>query len=302
MQFREKNKTPMQVDANPLQVKEENYAEPFEVMMVNATDGSTKKGSNASSSKDVALIKADYPDDEENLVDFLQRCKISHSRIMLCPRCIAMFDEEIALKFDGYRPRKFDPRRLPNGKNTLRFVYHDVGAPHTIDEFCKVFTQQGQKTYKPATNILKDIWVKPTRQRGGGQPKWTKINPKMALPSRAKAKATSNMVHVPEGYKGENPMTRTQWRRHQRNKKAQRGASVLKTLTQPPAGKGFEKMANKRSLIEIPLYNNPRGGKTSCTSTILDVERKGEKLASSLDHEMVESNFDDDFDILLGFT
>lgn len=62
---------------------------------------------------------------------------------MICPRCSIVFDEEVTLKIEGSRPRKFNPRRLPKGKNTLRFVYDDVGIPHRLDEYHKVFTQQG---------------------------------------------------------------------------------------------------------------------------------------------------------------
>lgn len=91
----------MQVDVNPSQAEEENYVELFEVMMVNATDGSTKNGSNTGSPKDVDLMNTIYPDAEENLVNFLQRCKISHSKIMMCPRCSVVFDEQVALKIEG---------------------------------------------------------------------------------------------------------------------------------------------------------------------------------------------------------
>lgn len=59
-------------------------------------------------------------------------------------------------------------------------------------------------------------------------------------------------------------------------------------------------MANKRPLPKIPLCTvTPEGEEPALPTSFLEAERKGEKLASSLDDEMVESNFDDDFDILL---
>jgi len=33
-----------------------------------------------------------YPKAEEDLIDFLNRCKISNTNAMLCPRCSAVFD------------------------------------------------------------------------------------------------------------------------------------------------------------------------------------------------------------------
>lgn len=110
------------------------------------------------------------------------------------------------------------------------------------------------------------------------------------------------MAHVPESYKGKNPMTRTKWRHHQRNKKAQKEASSVKTPTHLPARKGVKKMANKGPLLEIPLCTTtPEGEEPTLPTPFLDAKRKGEKLSSSLDDEMVKSNFDDDLDILLDF-
>lgn len=75
---------------------------------------------------------------------------------------------------------------------------------------------------------------------------------------------------------------------------------MLKTQIQPPVGKGVDKMANKTPLLEIPLCTAAQEGEEPALPTpFLDAERKGEKIASSLDDEMVKFNFDDDFDILL---
>jgi len=36
-----------------------------------------------------------YPKAEEDLIDFLNRCKISNTNPMLCPRCNAVFDSDL---------------------------------------------------------------------------------------------------------------------------------------------------------------------------------------------------------------
>ncbi|KEH17078.1 hypothetical protein MTR_0046s0080 [Medicago truncatula] len=50
-------------------------------------------------------VKGAYPKDEEDLVDFLNRCKISNTNAMLCPRCSAVFDKEAAKAIEGFQPQ-----------------------------------------------------------------------------------------------------------------------------------------------------------------------------------------------------
>ncbi|PNX59279.1 hypothetical protein L195_g059610, partial [Trifolium pratense] len=39
-------------------------------------------------------VREVYPNAEEELVDFLNRCKLKNSEVMLCPRCSAVCDKE----------------------------------------------------------------------------------------------------------------------------------------------------------------------------------------------------------------
>jgi len=50
-------------------------------------------------------MKTTYPEAEEDLIDFLNRCKISNTHAMLCPRCSAVFDKEAAKSVEGFRPQ-----------------------------------------------------------------------------------------------------------------------------------------------------------------------------------------------------
>ena len=45
-----------------------------------------------------------YPKAEEELIDFLNRCKIVSSVVMSCPRCSVVFDKEAAKSIEGFRP------------------------------------------------------------------------------------------------------------------------------------------------------------------------------------------------------
>jgi len=44
-------------------------------------------------------MKAAYPTVEEKLIDFLNRCKLENSEVMLCPRCSVVFDKEASKVF-----------------------------------------------------------------------------------------------------------------------------------------------------------------------------------------------------------
>lgn len=63
LQLGEKPK--MQVDTDPLKVEEALYAKPFEVIMVEATDGFDMKAEEG--------LQADYPHADEDLIDFLEK-------------------------------------------------------------------------------------------------------------------------------------------------------------------------------------------------------------------------------------
>jgi len=53
-------------------------------------------------------MKVAYPKDEEDLIDFLNICKISNFATMLCPRCSVVFDKEAAKNIEGFRPCRSD--------------------------------------------------------------------------------------------------------------------------------------------------------------------------------------------------
>jgi len=43
-----------------------------------------------------------YPKAEEQLIDFLNRCKLNNSEVMFCPRCSLVFDKEATKGIDNF--------------------------------------------------------------------------------------------------------------------------------------------------------------------------------------------------------
>ncbi|AES87910.2 hypothetical protein MTR_4g037440 [Medicago truncatula] len=55
--------------------------------------------------------KAAYPMAEEELIDFLNRCRLKNYEVMLCPRCSSVFDKEATKSL-----KKFIPESKKRGK------------------------------------------------------------------------------------------------------------------------------------------------------------------------------------------
>ena len=50
-------------------------------------------------------LKTTYPTAEEELIDFLNRCKLRSSEVMLCPRCSVVFEKEATKGLKGSTPK-----------------------------------------------------------------------------------------------------------------------------------------------------------------------------------------------------
>ena len=109
-QFGDKPKTPMKIDSDPLQVEEANLVEPVETMVVEADTAKVVHIRDAMKlcSHEVMMVHIDdnldtqvkevtkweydqkmeevFPNAGEDLVDFLNKCKLEDTEVMLCPR------------------------------------------------------------------------------------------------------------------------------------------------------------------------------------------------------------------------
>lgn len=93
LKFAGKAKTLMQVDFDPLQIKDTNNVKPLKCLMLKATE-SPGVAMEVSDSEYDEKVKVIYLNVEEELVDFLNRYKLKGSEVMLCPRCNIMFDRK----------------------------------------------------------------------------------------------------------------------------------------------------------------------------------------------------------------
>ncbi|KEH16120.1 hypothetical protein MTR_0319s0030, partial [Medicago truncatula] len=145
-------------------------------------------------------IERAYPKAEEDLVDFLNRCKISNTNAMLCPRCSAVFDKEAAKAIEDSQPQtKWKGKRKDN---RLKFNFSKRGVPYKDHSAGNSQKRNWRGTFNPSAKSPTDTWVFSGGRKSGKQ-----------------------------------PMTRTQWRRYQRQKKA----TALQDITNVDKGEGKQK-------------------------------------------------------------
>lgn len=105
--------------------------------------------------------------------------------------------------------------------------------------------------------------MKPLNKRGVSHPKWNEVNPKAGIPRDKSQKEAKGKSHVCSTYKGKNPMTHIEWRRHQRKKKDEREAltrecEALGEKHDVVASKPGERTYSKRLHKEERLHLVPK--------------------------------------------
>jgi hypothetical protein len=189
----------------------------------------------------VEKINVVYPRAEEELIDFLQRCKLNKTEVVLCPRCSAMFDKKAIDGLKKYAPSatnkdNWPDKRLITSQNTIhpRSVHQRLGY---------------QTTFVPSNRAPIHQWV-----HGQAMPNKGIVEKESSSNSRPKNYVETNKYAYKNNYMGENPMTRTQWRRHQRQKKL-----ALQNMQNHVGNKGKQavEMAKKpvKERISPPVSN-----------------------------------------------
>ncbi|WJX16101.1 hypothetical protein P8452_06177 [Trifolium repens] len=209
LKFGEKPKSKQQVDEDPLQIADAAYTEPFECLMLEALN-LTEGGQLVSIPEEEYENKVEevYPQPGETLLDFLQRCKENDGEATLCPHCSAMFDKKAAAGLNKFLPHSQGRNNWPNQKPTHSNVLNSQQAP--------VHQRLGpQKSFVPSNRTPVNQWVH-GRNMGYGQRNVEKGNSSNFNP---KKDPESKKYDYRNNYKGKNPMTRSQWRRYQRQKK-----------------------------------------------------------------------------------
>jgi hypothetical protein len=118
LKFGDKTKPQMKVDSDPLQVAETSYVEPFECLMVNAAEAAPIKA--VPEEEYAKKFQEVYHKAEEELVDFLNRCKLNNTEVMICPKCSAVCDKEAIASLKHCVPYADNKRKWPNQKQNKK--------------------------------------------------------------------------------------------------------------------------------------------------------------------------------------
>jgi len=170
--------------------------------------------------------KTAYASTEEELIDFLNRCRLKNFVVMLCPRCSVVFDKEATKGLEGFIPKpkkrgKWYGDHRPKfslTKSYIPFIYNSSTTNYV--------NKSGQgKTLVPYAPNQK--WVQSAHKnvQHGKNNVVEKTSVLFVAFEWKKYAYRSN-------YKGKNPMTRTQWGRYQRSKKGISTSLEDRTLTQ----------------------------------------------------------------------
>ena len=116
-----------------------------------------------------------FPKAGEDLVDFLNRCKLEDTEVMLCPRCSAVFDKKAAKGLQELKVQKPKPKSKPEFDKRPSFSFDN--PPH--GDYDKRYRRQrnywGGKSYIPTVAVPPNRWVTTNPQAKPNQQKWKVI-------------------------------------------------------------------------------------------------------------------------------
>ncbi|WJX34091.1 hypothetical protein P8452_22239 [Trifolium repens] len=206
LKFGEKPKA-AKADPESSQNADTLYAEPQAIMMVEAMEVSEVQVEKIPEEEYFEKMKVVYPRAEEDLIDFLNRCKLKNKGVMLCARCSAVCDKEATaglMKFQPVANRQGANPKPPRdkGKGILT-------RPNNMVQIDR------RPTFLPSGSIPIERWMHQ------GTIKFNKGAMEVGGSSGTKLSYSedANKYSYKNNYKGKHPMTRTQWRRFQRQKK-----------------------------------------------------------------------------------
>ncbi|KAK2409728.1 hypothetical protein QL285_045140 [Trifolium repens] len=206
LKFGEKPKA-MKVDAEPLQNAETLYAEPQEIMMVEAMKVTEVQAEKIPEEEYFEKMKVVYPRAEDDLVDFPNRCKLENKGVMLCARCNGVCDKEATADL-----MKFQPGASRQGAKTIQYQDKGKGILTRPNNPVQIHRRP---TFRPSGSIPVERWMHQ------GMIRFNKGAMEVGGSSGTELSYSEdvNKSSYKNNYKGKHPMTRTQWRRFQRQKK-----------------------------------------------------------------------------------
>lgn len=96
--------------------------------MVEITEDSHLKAGEESMLDYVEKVKVVYPRVEEELIDFLNRCKIKGSEVMWFPRCNNVFDKKATKGLRDFKPKP--SRRIHKNEKRPHCSFDKRGVPY----------------------------------------------------------------------------------------------------------------------------------------------------------------------------
>jgi hypothetical protein len=165
-------------------------------MMVEAMEISQVQVQDISEEDYTEQMKVVYPQAKEDLVDFLNRCKLENKGVMLCPRCSAVFDKEATeglKKYQVINKGAKQNQRLDKGKGWLLQSNNNQKSGR-------------RNTFVPPGSIPVEKWMHQ------GLIEFNKGVMEVGGSSGTKqiSQQEANRYSYRNNYKGKNPMTRTQ--------------------------------------------------------------------------------------------
>jgi len=173
----------------------------------------------------VKKMEVAYPKAEEDLIDFLNKCKILNKHAMLCPRCSAVFDKEGEKSVEGFLPH----HELRNGRREKapKYGFNKRGVPYKMKPSDQGSSRTHRGTFTSSTKSPTDAWVFSGGKKTDHTNPSTKWVKRVASKPHQKEALNAKRYAYNNNYKGKHPMTKTQWRRYQRHKKV----NALKEIT-----------------------------------------------------------------------
>lgn len=95
IKFDDKSKARIDRESDP-KVEEVSFVKPVNVLMVDIVETTEANEPNYQEK-----LKVVFPKAEEELIDFLNQCKLKDFEVMLCPRCSSVFDKEAPKKLEN---------------------------------------------------------------------------------------------------------------------------------------------------------------------------------------------------------
>ncbi|PNX54353.1 hypothetical protein L195_g047971, partial [Trifolium pratense] len=151
LKYADKAKPPMKVDTDPLPTADATYVEVYDCNMVEVVDAAALTEAILEEEYE-KRVREVYPNAEEELVDFLNRCKLKNSEVMLCPRCSAVCDKEVTAGLQSVVPYAESKRKWPKTKpNQKSWPYKGANWGKPITKGLSIHQRLGpQNTFKPS--------------------------------------------------------------------------------------------------------------------------------------------------------